>query len=79
MRKIFGDNLPVLLWKNVPTQKTQRSSYLNSTDEATPGSHTKSHGGLAALLLHGPSLQVEDPPVVLAVVDAGWCGGVGGL
>lgn len=50
--------------------KTQRNSYLNSTDEATPGSHTKSHGGLAALLLHGPSLQVENPPVVLVVGGA---------
>ena len=46
------------------------SSYLNSTDEAPPGSHTKSHGGLAALLLHCSSLEVEDPAVVLVVGGA---------
>ena len=42
-------------------------SYLNSTDEASPGAHAESHGGLGALLLHGPGLEIQDPPVILIV------------
>ena len=47
-----------------------RQSYLNSTDESTPRTHTESHGGLAALLLDGAGLEVEDPAVALVLAGA---------
>ena len=43
------------------------NSYLYPTDEPSPGPHAKPHGALRPLLLHGPSLQIQDPPVVLIV------------